>query len=433
MGSDTMPVAFSALAFDGPAWLGTARKAAREHFKSSGYPTRKDEAWRYTDLRPLHRLEFSPPLADAALGLSRDGLSAWLSPSAAGSSAVFVNGVFSARLSHLESTVGLRITSLAESLAVEPELIRPHLGHLRGTPEGGFVALNTAGFQDGALIRVGRNKHIAAPVELLFLTTEDERPVESMSRALILADEGSSVTVLERHVCLCGGPSIKNAVTEIIPQRDALVRHVKVQQDSDQGFHLGTAIANPGPGANVESHVVTIGGAVARNAVHVTLGHERSACTLRGIYAAAGKQSLDHYTHIDHSAAHCTSRELYKGIVSDAAVGSFLGRILIREGAIKTSTDQQCRTLLLSEKAAANAKPSLEIDNDDVRATHGAAIGQLDADALFYLRSRGIDMARARGLLIEAFAREVLDELPVAGLGDSLIEAVLSRVHEVLH
>ncbi len=430
MTGDTMPVAFSALDVEGPAWLGTARKAAREHFEAHGYPTRRSESWRYTDLKGFGKLTFDTPLADAGLAFTREILAPWLSPSA-GNSAVFVNGVFSPRLSSFSAVAGLEVRSLAETLAIAPESVRPYLGHLHGSPDGGFVALNTAQFYDGALIRVGRGELVEAPVEVLFLTTEDEKPTRTETRVLVLAGEGSHVTVLERHLSLGSSPILKNTVTEVLPERDSVVRHVKVQQEGENAYHFGTTTATPAAGARFESTIISLGASVARNAVHVTLAEERATCNLTGVYAAAHSQSLDHYTHIDHAVPHCTSEQLYKGIVSDSAVGSYLGRILMRDGAVKSSTDQLSRTLLLGENARANAKPSLEIDNDDVRATHGAAIGQLDQNAIFYLRSRGIDLATARGLLIEGFVREVLDQVPVDGLGDSLIPDVLRRLDEV--
>ena len=426
---NTIPISLSALDFDGPAWLGTARQAAREHFQTLGFPSRRREDWRYTDTRSLLRIDFTTPFADAALRVHERSVAPFMTPNAA-YTLVFVNGLHVPSLSRGGDPKGVAVTSLAQQLKSAPERVREHFGRAVLLPEAAFVALNTACFNDGAHIEVKRGTLVEKPIELLFFTTDEDVPTTSHTRVLVEAADGSCVTVIERHVGLGRQPYLKNAVTEVVIGQSALVRHVKVQEEGPRAFHFATLGSRPAAGGRLESHVVSIGGWTVRNAVHAVLASERSSASLNGLFAAAGRQSLDHYTEIDHAVPRCESTELYKGVVSDEGVGSFLGRVVIRKGAVESNTDQQVKTLLLSEKARANCKPQLEIDNDDVKATHGAAIGQLDDEALFYLVSRGIDRATARGLLVSGFVHGVLDTLPVPGMADALARRILGNLHE---
>lgn len=417
-------------AADLPQWLATRRAASRERLARIGMPTRKLEAWRYTDLSPLRGVE--APWATPSPTASPDPrlLAPWRLREVS-ASVVFVDGHRAEELCTPASALprGLRVQSLASVLREEPDPVRDTLGHADSAlDDEPYAELNTATFADGVLVRVDRGAQIAAPVELLFVTTERSHPTSTVARVLVDAGDGSAVTVVERYVGLGRQPYLTNAVTELALGRDARVEHVKMQQEGPAAVHFATLLARPGHGAELRSHVVTLGAASARNAVHVAFEAERAQCTLTGLYAAAHGQSHDHYTVIDHRAPHCTSAEVYKGVVGEKAVGSFLGRVLIREGAVRSATEQLARTLLLSDSARANCKPQLEIDNDDVTASHGAAIGQLDSDALFYLESRGIPPVEARGLLIRGFLQELVDRLPVAELAEGLPDLVLGRV-----
>lgn len=420
----TIPTGHAVLSGDGPAWFERLRGAAAERYARLGLPAKWREDWKHTDLRALRSAAASPPCergraTEAELGLVLEAPAARL---------VFVDGAFDAPLSRTDDTArGLSVASLATVLDADPGRVRPWLGLSALVEDGPFVALNTAILRDGAFIEVARGALIEAPVEVIFVTTESSQPGATHPRVVVGVGEGAHVTVVERHVGLGRQAYFTNAVTELVPSRDATIRHLRVQDEGPGAFHLGTVVGRTAHNAHIASTVVTLGAAHSRTAVWAQLAGERSSCALNGLYAPAKEQRHDHYTLIDHSVPECTSSELYHGVVAGAAIGSFLGRVLIGKGAVGSSTEQLCRTLLLTEAARANTRPQLEIDNDDVKATHGATVGQLDPDALFYLRSRGLTELAARGLLIQGFVRTVLDQSDVAELADGLADRVVGR------
>ena len=413
-----------------PSWLGELRGVEQERFLALGMPTRSWEAWRYTNLKALAREGVDRPELQLESVANRRAV-ADLRLASSAASLVFVDGVFCADLSRGLKGDGVEVQTLRWALEHRSAEVRTHLGSVLSLPQAPLVALNTARFEDGAWIHIAARAQVSAPIELLFVHQGGERPITTTPRVLVLAGPESRCTVVERYVTLGEGMHTSYGVSEIRLERGARVAHVKVQQEGECARHLATTLATTAQGAEFESHVVSIGAQQMRNAVHVSLAGERSSCRLNGVYAAQGQQSLDHYTEIDHVVPHCTSEELYKGLVSDTAVGSFLGRILMQKGAVGSATAQLSRTLLLSETAQANAKPQLEIDNDDVRAAHGATVGQLDESALFYLRSRGIPEPMARGLLVRAFVSEVVDAIPVEALRASLTKALLAQAGSV--
>ncbi|MFT7622566.1 MAG: Fe-S cluster assembly protein SufD [Myxococcota bacterium] len=385
---------------------------------SPEWPTRKREDWKHTSTLPAQRTTFEPAKAGAN-GLSRDLLTAWSCNDPA-ASLVFVNGAFSEGMSRLPEHKGLEVRALA----------REDAGVVASLDDAPMVAHNAASWTDGAHITVAKGALIEAPIEVIFVHTEADRPTETHTRVQVLAGEASAITLVETHLGLGAQPAFETTVTEIAVGQAANVKHVRVQRSGDAANHFGTVLATTGASSVFESHVVSLGAAISRTAVHVPLQGKGAECALYGLYAAVDEQSLDHYTVIDHQVPHCTSQEHYKGVVSDNAVGSFVGRIFMREGAVGSATEQMARVLLLSEKARANARPQLEIDNDDVTAAHGTAIGSLDNDALFYLQARGLDVETARGLMVQGFVQEQLDRLPVRELAEALTHEVLSRLHE---
>lgn len=402
----------------GPQWLNGLRQDAARDFERLGLPTTRREDWRYTSLRGLRGGAF--PLAEPGAITPAQVDSLGLNT---GVRLVMVDGRWSSALSTGWSEgapAGLRIRSLEEGG-------EGRLG--AAVPEDSpFVAANTVAFQDGLLIEVDRGALVEPVVEVLSLTTERPGPAACFPRIVVSTGAGSALTVVERHLGLGGQPLVVAAVTELLLGADSNLKHVLVQDQGASTHHFGTVAARPGRGAELDQNIVSLGGSVSRLAVHCVMAEEHARCRLAGVFAAIARQSLDHYTVIDHAVGNCRSSEIYKGIVaSDDAIGSFIGRVLMRDGAVGSATDQLCRALLLSPGAKANVKPSLEIDNDDVTAAHGAAIGRLDPDQVFFLRSRGLTLELARALLIEAFAAEVLDALPVDGLGHDLTLEIARR------
>ena len=293
------------------------------------------------------------------------------------------------------------------------------------------MALNTANFQDGLLIRIAKGAVIEQPIHLLFESSANGKPTVSHPRTLILAGADSHATIVETYQG-SGGAYFTNAVTELVAGDNAVIDHYKLQTESQQAFHVATLQVQVGRGANFRSHSISFGGALVRNDINAVLS-EGCECTLNGLYLVSGEQHIDNHTTIDHAKPHAASHELYKGILDGHSSAVFSGKILVRKDAQKTDAKQTNKNLVLSEEAVINTKPELQIHADDVRCTHGATIGQLDPEAIFYLQSRGIGLAEARNLLIFAFARDIVDRIKVAPLREELERTLLEKLHANRH
>ena len=394
-----------------PPWLRKARAAAMESFSELGFPTRKNEEWKYTEVAPIRKALFTPP--PPPNGMTRDRLEelALLGPESC--RVVFLDGHYSAQLSSLgQLPEGVTIGSLGDALGGQPELIEAHLGRYAGFEKHAFVALNTAFIREGAFIHVPEGKALDQPIHVMYLSTGQEATI-AHPRNLIVLDRNSQAAILESYVGLGEASYFTNLVTEIVAAENAVVDHYKLHQESRSAFHISTLQIYQQRSSNVRAFNVTVGGALSRNEVNAVLDGEGAHCALDGLYVITGRQHLDNHTRIEHAQPHCDSREIYKGILDEKASGVFHGRIVVHPGAQRTDSKQTNNNLLLSDEALINTKPQLEIYADDVKCTHGATIGQLDEDALFYLRSRGIDRDTARSLLIYAFASEVIDRVKV--------------------
>lgn len=338
---------------------------------------------------------------------------------------VFVNGHFSPDLSSLDRLSGnLKAGSLAAMLDSDPGILEPYLGRYASFEQNAFTALNTAFMRDGAFLLLPQGSVIPEPIHLLFVSTARRQSTVIYPRNLIVAGAGCRLTVVESYVGVYNDVYFTNAVTEIVAGDESVVEHYKVQQESEKAFHVGCLQAHPGRSGNFSSCFVSLGGSLVRNDVNAVLDREGIECTLNGLYLTRGKQHVDNQTSIDHAQPHCSSRELYKGILDGKSSGVFNGKIVVRKDAQKTNARQTNKNLLLSDHALVNTKPQLQISADDVKCTHGATIGQLDDEALFYMRTRGIGEETARSLLTYAFASEV-----VAGIK---VEALRSHVDGVL-
>jgi Fe-S cluster assembly protein SufD len=408
----------------GPVWLDTLRRRGERVFAETGLPSRRQEAWKYTDLGPARAIPFRP--ASGADARAPAVVPQW--PTAAGMSdpvcrLVFVCGRLRPDLSvQTDGVPGVTIGSLVEMLASDGTGIEPLLGQIAGIDGQPLSALNTSRIEDGCLIRIGVGHELRRPIEIVHLGGAGEEPLMFQPRALIVLQEGAAATIFERHVGIGNADYFANGVTEVDLAAGTRLRHYKLQTESEQAWHLSTTAVRLGRDAAYESFVLSLGGRLARNEIAVSLPEPGATCTLAGAYLIRGRQHCDTTTRVDHMARDTACREIFKGVIDDAGRGVFQGTIVVHPGAVKTDARQQSRALLLSDAAEADQKPELEIYADDVKCSHGAAAGQLDQEALFYLRSRGIDETQARQLLIEGFLGEAFETIAHEEIRSALFE-----------
>jgi Fe-S cluster assembly protein SufD len=409
------------------------RQTASTRFRELPFPTPRTEDWRFTNVAPLLQRPFAPaiqaPELDAAL------LPAPSSPDAV--RLTFVNGWFAPKLSTLRQLpAGVAIGNLA-SAKLEETL---QLARIAAADAHVFTALNTALLHDGAFVLVPDNVVVDRPIEFLYLVQPADRNLAITPRTLIVAGKNSRATFVERYLAVAASPRMSaaipggsedsyftNAVTEIALGDGAVIDHYKVQQESLQAYHIADTHVVLGAAANFTTHYVALGGSLVRNEVRVRFAGPNAEATVNGLYLAAGKQHLDNYTVIDHAVPNCASHELYKGVLADQAHGVFNGKIFVRQDAQKTDAKQTNNVLLLSDTATINTKPQLEIFADDVKCTHGATVGQLDADQIFYLQTRGITVEQARRLLTYAFANDIVSRIKIEAIRDQLENILVQR------
>ena len=391
-------------------WLRKLREDAFARFAEVGFPTTRDEDWRFTNITPIVRTQFRLP-GTALVQLPPAELKSW---NIEGSAArlVFVNGRYAPELSRIDALPkGVAVSSLREQIEGNSDQISKQLGHYADTQRDAFVALNTAFVEDGAYVHVKRGVVAEAPIHLLFVSSSDHAALMSHPRNLVVFEDQSQGTVVEEYVSLGGGMMFSNGVTELVAGDDAHVSHYMIEREHKEAFNVSTLRIQQGRTANVASHSFLLGGGLVRNNVHPVLAGEGGECLINGLFVGSGKQHLDNYMHVEHASPHCASRQFYNGILDDKAHGVFHGRIVVHKDAQKTDAKQTNRNLLLSDDAQIDTKPQLEIYADDVKCTHGATIGQIDENALFYLRSRGMSEAEARRLLLLAFASECVERM----------------------
>ncbi len=409
----------------GPSWLQALRSSAAERFAALGFPTRRDEEFRFTNVSGIAETPFRRAVREESV---LDSLAAFDYAGLTGSRLVFVNGHYAPEHSRTEGLPpGAVVTTLAQALTDAPATVEAHLGRYAQFQTQAFAALNTAALADGAFISVPRNAVVEQPIHLLFVATAAAHPTVSHPRTLILAGENSQATIVESYAGPTNQVYFTNAVTEVVCAENAVVDHYKVQRESKAAYHIATMQVELAGGSNFSSHSIGLGGRLVRNDANAVLGGEGGECTLNGVYLGNDRQLIDNHTAIDHAMPHCNSHEVYKGILDSHARGVFNGKIFVRPDAQKTDAKQTNQTLLLSADAQVNTKPQLEIYADDVRCTHGATIGQLSADALFYLRARGINKSDARALLTYAFASDIVSRIKVEPIRAELDRALLSE------
>jgi Fe-S cluster assembly protein SufD len=405
-------------------WPHALRKDSLECFVEQGFPKTHMEEWRFTSVAPLVSTPFelaAPTPRDLTpTEVDRFTLGDWKR-----SRIVFANGRFYPELSSFRALPdGVIIGSLAEALTKHRDLVEPHLGRYVDSEKNAFAALNSAFVADGAFVYLPRNCVIDDAIHLLFYSRINGSATVSHPRNLIIAEAGSQVKIVESYVGVEKQIYFTNAVTEVFAGENAVLDHYKLQRESHRAFHVATLQFHQERNASLSTHSISLGGGLVRNDINTVLGGEGGECTLNGIYAVGMGQHVDHHTSIDHAKPHCSSRELYKGILDEDAQAVFNGRIIVRPDAQKTDSQQSNKNLLLSDEALVNTNPQLEIYADDVKCAHGATIGQLDADALFYLRSRGIDEEAARSLLVHGFLSDVSSRFQI-GAVRSAVECIL--------
>lgn len=402
-----------------PGWLTRLRKTAMLRFEEKGFPTTKDEEWKYTDISAIKKSEFdlAPP---AHSPLSRDEIDAIPFANLKSTRLVFWNAHFQPDLSQAITAPGqTRVSDLKELLASDADFLETHLNRYVRWEDQVLNSLNIAFLQDGAVIHVPRGIVVEEPIHLLFLTGAKETPLMVHPRVLIVAEENSQVTVAESHIGV-SGRYWSNGVTEIVAAENAVVDHYKLQKENDSGYHTATVQAYQGRSSSVTTTTVSLSGAIIRNETNAALDGEGSWSELNGLFLVGQDHHVDNFTQLEHLKPNCSSREHYKGILDDKSQGVFRGRIIVARDAQKTDSKQTNNNLLLSDDALINTKPQLEIYADDVKCTHGATIGQIDRDAVFYLRSRGIDRKAARSILIYAFASETVGRIKLEELARQL-------------
>jgi Fe-S cluster assembly protein SufD len=392
-----------------PVWLKSLRADAFARFRALGFPTTRLEDWKYLSLAPIGRFELGTglPVAQSEFPDHLDlDVAARI---------VFVDGRLDRARSRLGNLPkGLLVTSVAELVASDDRALSKALSSYAGGQADGVKALNTALFTDGAWIEADPGVAIEKPIHLVFIGTEGQA---GTVRNIVRLGERSELRLIEEFTSQGSRPALSNSVTQVELGKGAILKALKLQREGSASAHLADSRVLQAEGSRYESLWVSLGAQLSRNEIHAELAGRGAECRLLGLYAAHGKEQVDSHTVIDHASPGCQSHETYKGILADESKGSFTGRIVVRKDAQKTDSHQLNRNLLLSERATANTRPQLQIHADDVKCSHGATVGRLDAEQLFYLRSRGIGLQEARRLVSRAFAGEVLEQ---GGWGEEL-------------
>ena len=422
----------------GPAKLQSLRETSLREWEEVGFPTHKDEEFKYFSLRALDEAQFKP--AYGAL-VDRFEVSQTTVGDIDAITVGFINGEYAPEISsdHL-LPAGVFVGSIKDGYGICPEVVDRHLtkiatlrGKLGSTNDERFMHLNTAYLSDGAFVYVPKGVALEKPVHLLFVTKADHGPMAAYPRALIVLEERAEAKVLESYVGL-QGTYFNNAVTEIYLGKSASLEHNKLQQEQADAVHIATTAIHQEASSVYTSNVANFGGKLVRNDLNAWVGGEHAETWLNAASIALGEQVMDNHTRIDHAVPNCNSFQVYKSILGGRSTGVFNGKIFVYKDAQKTDAKQTNQALLLSPKATINTKPQLEIFADDVKCTHGATVGQLREDAMFYLRSRGVPQKQARALLVYAFAAEVFEKITIASVREpleKLLFDVLNQTEEL--
>ena len=409
----------------GIAWVDNLREQGVNEFKAHGFPTIQHEDWRYTNIRQIQKQPFAP--VDARIDSTlREQLSHCLLPGLESHRIVFIDGHYSAALTdEVLLPKGVHAQSLATAIQSGSVEVEKTLGSCALLQENSFSALNTAFVEDGLYLSVNEDCVVERPIEIVFFNTERGGQLVQ-PRNLLVFGKRSRTKIIERYVSLADASYFTNSITEMVLHQSAITEHTKLQEESNKAFHIGGIFVRLSADAQAISNNVALGSLIARTDLSVKLTAEGGKCSLNGVYLANGRQHIDNFTQVDHQQPNCKSDEFYKGVLDNRARAVFRGRVIVHQDAQYTDAQQENRNLLLSDDAEIDTKPQLEIYADDVKCSHGATVGQLDEDALYYLRSRAIDETTARSLLTYAFARDVVSRFSLKPIRQR-VESVLSK------
>ncbi len=417
--------AFAALADtaagSGPGWLVERRRAAAQRFAEVGIPTTRDEEWRVTPVGTIGATAWAAPGASPAVTAAQVAALRL----SAGPLAVLVDGRFAPALSSL--TAGVRATSLLQAITTADPDVEAHLGRIAPPEMTPFSALSLATFTDGVVVHLAAGTTLPAPLEILHLTTQAANGAMVATRVLVTAGRGARGAVVEQFISLADTVHLSNVVTELLLGEESWVEHIRVQREGDRAWHFGFTHAEQARASHYRSFALSIGSKLSRHNLHARLSGEQVETLLYGLYLTREEQLADTHSAIFHDQPNCNSWELYKGVLADRSRAVFNGKVFVQPIAQKTDAKQTNRNLLLSDAARVDTKPQLEIFADDVKCAHGATVGQLDVEQIFYLRSRGLPDAQARNLLTYAFGAEVIARIPVPTLVARLEAFVLAR------
>ena len=411
-----------------PNWLARLRESAMDRFEQLGFPSVKEEEWKYTNVAPISRINFEPIVGPREAGSFGATEIANLSyPETEATTLIFRNGILTLN-QELNLPEGVVAIDLSEAIVDDRygEVVREHLARNADYNMNGFTALNTALFSSGAFIVIPQDVVLESPLHLLFIS---DTAKAAFPRVLIVAEANSRATLVESYAGLVDAPYFTNAVVEIVLKNGSRLEHYKIQRESGEAFHVATTSADLGSSSSYDTTTINFGGQLSRHDIQVRMNHEGAECWVDGLYMVGASQHTDTHSVIDHQQPHCTSHQLYKGILDGKSRAVFNGKIFVRHGAQKTDAMQTNKNLLLSEEARIDTKPQLEILADDVKCAHGAAVGQIDENELFYLETRGIHPDLAKNLLTYGFAEEVIDKIKIESIKKQLDEAVLNRIN----
>ncbi len=408
-------------------WLELVRSGAIDSFEELGFPTVHEEEWKYTNLAPLAKESFQPAIATSDKPYA--DVARYAYPETQTAHLVVVNGFLREDLSvktGLGDVVAIDLFS-AIADARYNKIVREYLARNANYHDNGLKALNTAFLQSGVFLWIPKNVKLETPLQITFLS--DEPQTASFPRLLVVAEENSSATLIESFVSHSDERHFTNAIAEIVLKDGARLEHYRLQDESKSAFHVATTAAELGRAGSYAVTSINLGAQLARHDVSVVMDHEGAECWVDGLYVVGVNQHSDTHSVIDHKQPHCNSHQLYKGILDGNGRAVFNGKVFVREGAQKTDAMQTNKNLLLSAQARIDTKPQLEIYADDVKCAHGAAVGQIDEDELFYLQARGLNPELGRNLLTYGFAEEVIGKIKIDSIRSQLDEAVLTRLH----
>ncbi|HEY9283574.1 MAG TPA: Fe-S cluster assembly protein SufD [Pyrinomonadaceae bacterium] len=414
-----------------PPWAARLSEGAFEVFKREGFPTTAHEDWKYTNVAAVARSTFEPAASDGQT-VDAESLKDRLFPESSQTTAVFVNGHFKPELSSLAGLPeGVVVADISAALAERESLLREHLARAADFSLNSFTALNTALLGAGVLVHLPAGAQVSSPLHLLFVASRPAAGAQLLvsPRVLVVAEAGSSATVVEDYESADGSAHLTNAVVEVFLKERARVVHYKRQAEGSSAFHVAATHAELAAGSAYDLTTITQGARLSRHEITVRLLAEGAECWVDGLYIAGAGQHADTHSTIDHVAPRCASHQLYKGILDGDGRAVFNGRVFVRRDAQQTDAQQTNRNLLLSPDARVDTKPQLEIFADDVKCSHGATVGQLEEEELFYLLSRGLHPELARNLLTYGFAEELVEKIKIDSIKRRLDEAILNRLH----